>query len=75
MPKGGGGRIRQGRGYTHLGGHARLGGDMYARGEGAHAWRGRAHLRGGAHLIPKGHKSVPRGINEPLRDIYEPQGA
>jgi hypothetical protein len=27
---------------------------------------------GGAHLTPREHKSAPRGINEPLRDIYEP---
>jgi hypothetical protein len=30
---------------------------------------------GGAHFIPKVHKSAPRCIIEPLRDIYEPQGA
>jgi hypothetical protein len=33
---------------------------------------GGAHLRGGANLTPTGHKSAPRGIIEPLRDIYEP---
>jgi hypothetical protein len=37
-------------------------------------WGGRARLRGGAHLIPRGYKRAPRGIIEPLRDIYEPQG-
>jgi hypothetical protein len=45
-----------------LGGHARLEAPPHA---------GRA---GGMHLTPRGNKRAPRGINEPLRDIYEPHG-